>query len=635
MRSDPHLQPLADDPRAGPDLDRIRNHVEALARRGGPAAGVVAELHGIVDELHIQRELLDSARRRLEVEREQLAEMFRLAPDGYLVTDPAGVIHEANRAACALLGRDDGGLTGEPLAAFVAPTRRPLLERRLALLRRGEAGAEWEMRFSPPDAPYVDAAVAAAPVLDGASVIGVRWMLRDQTAARRADTAARRLWEEQAAREHAQAAERRNAFLAEAGEILAASLDYEGTLASVARLAVPRIADSCIAYVLEEDGRVRRLGVAHADPRREQALRTLLERRPFDPRSLVRPVARVLRTGEAELIPEIAGVDADPPSGVSDDEWAASELAPRSLMVVPLIVRGRILGALSLGWSEAGKYTPDDLWLARKLAERAALAIENARLHREARRASEAKSEFLASMSHEFRTPLTAIVAFADLLVAGIPEPVTGAPLMHAERIQGAARHLSELIEQVLTLSRLDSDRDRVHVEPVDLGALARDTAALVQPLAEQKGLGMAVDVPELGPLLETDANKVRQVLFNLLGNAVKFTERGQVRLVVRAGRDGVTVEVHDTGEGIDPADLERIWEPFWQAARPQTGRPPGTGLGLGIVRQLVRLLGGEIHARSRPGAGTVFVVRLPAVRGDGTGRDAGSPGQDGWGHGG
>jgi signal transduction histidine kinase len=223
-------------------------------------------------------------------------------------------------------------------------------------------------------------------------------------------------------------------------------------------------------------------------------------------------------------------------------------------------------------------------------------------------------------MSHEFRTPLTAIVAFADLLVAGIPQPIAGAPLQHAERILGAARHLSELIEQVLTFSRLDSERERARAEPVDLGALARDTAALVQPLAEQKGLRMAVDAPAQGPVVVTDANKVRQVLFNLLGNAVKFTERGEVRLAVHPAAGGVTLEVRDTGEGIAPADLERIWEPFWQAARPEAGRPPGTGLGLGIVRQLVRVLGGEIHARSEPGQGTAFVVRLPAALATGQG---------------
>jgi signal transduction histidine kinase len=323
----------------------------------------------------------------------------------------------------------------------------------------------------------------------------------------------------------------------------------------------------------------------------------------------MRPVARALRTGTPELLPEISD-----PSG---DEWEVEGAAPHSLMVVPLRIRERTLGALSFGWSEPGKYTPDDLWLARKLADHAALAIENARLHREARQASEAKSEFLAAMSHEFRTPLTAVMAFAELLVDGIPEPITGVPRRHAEQILGAAKHMAQLVDQVLTLTRLEAGRERVQPEGADLGALARETAALVEPLARQKGLGFVVDVPEHGPVVRTDPNKVRQVLFNLLGNAVKFTERGEIRLELRAEGGRVALEVCDTGEGIPEGQLERIWEPFWQAERGGAGRPVGTGLGLGIVRRLVRLLGGEIRAQSEPGRGTTFVVELSAADGE------------------
>ena len=143
-------------------------------------------------------------------------------------------------------------------------------------------------------------------------MVGLRWLLRDLTERKRRELATRRLLEEQAARVHAQAAERRNAFLAGASEILAGSLDYGTTLASVARLAVPQIADSCIVYVVEEDGCVQRLGVAHADPEREAALRCLLERRPFDAGSLTGPVARVLRTGRPEMLPENTDADVDP-----------------------------------------------------------------------------------------------------------------------------------------------------------------------------------------------------------------------------------------------------------------------------------------------------------------------------------
>jgi PAS domain S-box-containing protein len=603
--------------------ERDRQRVERIApREPPPQAGAggrepLAEARAMMDDLQIQRELLHTARRELELEREQLRELFRLAPEPFLVTDQAGVVQEANRAAAELLREPEGALAGRSLGEFLADQRRAAMERRIQALARGGEQAEWQTRMTPREGDPLDVAVTVAAARDGDEVVGLRWLLRDVTERKRRELATRRLLEEQAARVHAQTAERRNAFLAGASEILAGSLDYGTTLASVARLAVPQIADSCIVYVVEEDGCVQRLGVAHADPVREEALRCLLEGRPFDAGSLTGPVARVLRTGRPEMLPENTDADLDPADDDADDESCDSPPVPRSLMVVPLLIRDRVLGALSLGWDQPGKYTPDDLWLARKLADRAALAIENARLHREAREASEAKSEFLASMSHEFRTPLTAILAFAELLVDGIPEPISGAPKRHAEQILGASKHLAQLIDQVLTLSRLDAERDRVKAEPADLGALARETAALVEPLARQKGLAFAVEAPESGPVVETDANRLRQVLFNLLGNAVKFTEGGEVRLRVAVEGGRAVLEVRDTGEGIAPEQLERIWEPFWQAGRRVEGRPAGTGLGLGIVRRLVRLLGGEIRARSEPGRGSVFTVELPAARGE------------------
>ncbi len=412
---------------------------------------------------------------------------------------------------------------------------------------------------------------------------------------------AHRLLEEQAARLHAEAARQREAFLAEAGEILAGSLDYETTLASVARLAVPRVADSCIVFLADEDGQVRRLAAAHLDPEREAVLCASLDRRPVAPGALPGPVARALRTGVPELLPEVAPGDAE---------------TGASLMVVPLRTQGRTLGALCLGWDEAGSYSPDAVWLARKLADRAALAVENARLHREAQRASEVKSEFLAAMSHEFRTPLTAILAYAELLVSGIPEPIAPAPRGHAERILTAAQHLTHLVEQVLTLSRIEAERDEVKLEPVELASLARETAALIEPLARQKGLEFRVEVPAGGATAETDANKVRQVLINVLGNAVKFTSHGEVRLALRTAGGRVTWEVSDTGRGIAADELERIWEPFWQGDRAGVRCGPGTGLGLGITKRLVGNLGGEIRARSEPGRGSVFTVELDAARG-------------------
>jgi signal transduction histidine kinase len=215
-------------------------------------------------------------------------------------------------------------------------------------------------------------------------------------------------------------------------------------------------------------------------------------------------------------------------------------------------------------------------------------------------------------MSHEFRTPLTAILAYAELMVSGIPQPVPEVPRGHAERILTAAEHLTHLVEQVLTLSRIEAERDEVKPEPTDLAALARDTAALVEPLARQKQLELRVAVPAGGATAVTDGNKVRQVLFNLLGNAVKFTSEGEVVLSLAVGDGRAVFEVRDTGRGITADELERIWEPFWQADRPGMKGNIGSGLGLGITRRLVRLLGGEIRVRSEPGRGSVFTLQLP-----------------------
>jgi PAS domain S-box-containing protein len=601
-------------------LERIASRVRGAAGVPGPDAGsLLEEMRSQLEEMQAQWELLVSEHHELQAERESLQQLLDLAPDACLATDIGGIIRQANRRACTLLAAGSEALIGRPIAEFVVEAERPLLRDRLSRVAGSGEPTEWQMTIgADADSPRIVVATVDA-AKQGDSVVGLQWLLHEVSQEPRVQPVSFRLRQEQAARAHAEAAQRRDAFLAEASEILAGSLDYEVTLSSVSRLAVPRIAHSCIVYVVQEDGSVHRLGVAHADPAKEEVLRNLLQHRPFDPDSLTRPIARALRTGEAELLPDLPASETDPLPDELDDAEVAAGVCPRSLMIVPLRIRDRVLGALSFGWSTPGAYKPDDLWLARKLADRAALAIENARLHREAKRASEAKSDFVAAMSHEFRTPLTSILAFADMLVAGIPQPITGVPHRHAEQIVGAAKHLSQLIDQVLALSRIEAGRERVQRETVDLAALVRDTAALVEPLARQKGLSFTMEVPDRGPVIQTDPNKVRQVLFNLIGNAVKFTEKGGIRVALRAEQDRVVLEVQDTGEGIPPEHLERIWEPFWRAGQGGSGarRPPGTGLGLGIVKRLVHMLGAEIRARSEPGKGSVFAVELKVETGE------------------
>jgi signal transduction histidine kinase len=235
--------------------------------------------------------------------------------------------------------------------------------------------------------------------------------------------------------------------------------------------------------------------------------------------------------------------------------------------------------------------------------------------------ASRAKSQFLAVMSHELRTPLNAILGYSDLLESGISGSLTDDQLLYLTRIRISVGHLRDLIDQVLSLARIEAGKEDVWPERVDVAALARDAAMLVQPAASEKGLRLVTELP---PTLEavTDTQKLRQILLNLLSNAVKFTEQGCVALRLRvlpsalrggdAGSDFFALEVEDTGVGITAEDLDRIFEPFTQADQSTTRRVGGTGLGLAVSRRLAHLLGGSITVSSTPGKGSTFTVSMP-----------------------
>jgi signal transduction histidine kinase len=241
-----------------------------------------------------------------------------------------------------------------------------------------------------------------------------------------------------------------------------------------------------------------------------------------------------------------------------------------------------------------------------------ALAVDNARLYAEAIHANAAKGEFLAVMSHELRTPLNAIIGYADLLDAGVSGELNPGQREQLGRIRVGSKHLLRLIEEVLLFSRLEAGREEVHREGVDLRLLAREAAALVEPLAREKGLGFRVDVPDEAVPVVTDAGKVHQIVLNLLSNAVKFTDDGEVALSLVAVDGHALLQVSDTGIGIAPENLERIWDAFSQVEQAPTRRVGGTGLGLSVTRNLARLLGGDVAVESAPGRGSSFTLRLP-----------------------
>ena len=239
-------------------------------------------------------------------------------------------------------------------------------------------------------------------------------------------------------------------------------------------------------------------------------------------------------------------------------------------------------------------------------------SLRESELAARAEAASDAKSTFLSMMSHELRTPLTAIIGYEELLADGIIGPVSESQRAHLSRIKASADHLLALIDQVLTLARVEAHREIIHWETVDLHTLADWAVTIVSPLLSAKGLSFDVETPDALIPIRTDPLKARQILVNLLGNAAKFTDRGGVTMRVVQEGGCCQFVISDTGIGIARDDLGRIFSEFWQVEQRSTRRVGGSGLGLSVSLRLARLLGGDIRVESVVGNGTTFTFILP-----------------------
>jgi len=222
------------------------------------------------------------------------------------------------------------------------------------------------------------------------------------------------------------------------------------------------------------------------------------------------------------------------------------------------------------------------------------------------------KSAFLATMSHELRTPLNSIIGFTGILLQEMVGPLNPEQKKQMGMVRTSSNHLLELINDVLDLSKIEAGQLQVAHEPVDLKAAALKVTESLRPLAQKKGLALHCEVPGALGLLVSDRRRVEQILTNLMGNAIKFTEKGEVTLRVAPAGQDMRIDVTDTGIGIDRADLERLFQPFFQIDTGLTRKYGGTGLGLSICKRLTELLGGRIWAESAPGQGSTFTFLLP-----------------------
>ena len=285
------------------------------------------------------------------------------------------------------------------------------------------------------------------------------------------------------------------------------------------------------------------------------------------------------------------------------------------LLVAPLIAHERVLGVLAVARDRRSiPFSTRDAQRLTAVADYASLAVWKSQLLEQAQEADRAKGRFLATMSHELRTPLTALAGYEELLVDSVLGPLSDAQREVLDRMHHVTQHLSALIEDVLAFTSLETGSEVVRSSDFLAADLITAVAAVVQPLAEQKALSLIVESTSQPLRMTTDIDKARQILVNLAGNAVKFTERGEVRLSVSASEDSTQVcfTVRDTGIGISASDVQRLFRPFTQLDSGLTRRHGGTGLGLYISQRFAKLLGGRIDVQSIPGDGSVFTLVLP-----------------------
>ncbi len=555
----------------------------------------------------IARDVTERKRAEAEIQRskKQIEIILQGVAESIIAQDTEGRLIYANDMAARTLGFESAEElrevpTREVLRRFEvfdedgAPFPHELLPGRIALKEGRSASAVMRYRYrGTGDERW--SSVKATPVFDEEGRVRFAISIfHDVTEGRRAEESQK--------------------FLVEAGGVIASSLDYETTLASVARMAVPVLADWCSVDVLEEDGRLKRLAVTHVDPKKVEWAYELQERYPPDMNS-ERGAAQVLRTGRSELYPEIA--DEMLVAAAIDEEHLKimREIGFTSAIIAPLVAQGRTLGVITFISAESGRrYGREELALAENLAHRAGIAVDNARLYRKAQEANRLKDEFLATVSHELRTPLTAILGWASMLRKTEFDRQTARNAL--ETIERNARAQSQIIEDLLDVSRIVTGKLRLDVRQVEPASFIDAAVESVRPAADAKGVRLSKALDTGSVALSGDPARLQQITWNLLTNAIKFTPRGG-RVEIRLARTGSNVEmaVSDTGAGIKPEFLPYVFDRFRQADSSTTRRHGGLGLGLSIVRHLVELHGGTVRAESAgEGQGSTFTVTLPVA---------------------
>lgn len=515
---------------------------------------------------------------------------------GVAVVDVSGRQTYVNRAFAAMVGWTESDLVGlTPPFPYWAPEDAHNIQAAFEEVISGRINpAGYELRFRRRDGQRFDALVLISPFEQPGRPPGFLASVHDITERKTAERTAR--------------------FLAEAGKILGRSLDYEETLRAISDLVVPRFAAWFFIDLVEGEVGFRRIAVAHPPGAENEAIARRLQR-SYAPKGAPHGVLQTFAPGTSSVMNEVSDDVLIAVSRDDDHRDALLSMDIRCFVSVPMTSRGTTFGVLTfVGTDVRTRFEPGDVALAEEVARRAALAVDNARLYRSAQEANRAKDEFLANLSHELRTPMTAIIGWAHLLQLGGLDPEQVELGVRTIRQSGEAQ--AKLIDDLLDVSRIVTGKLHLNPAEVRLSDIVRGAIAAIQPAADAKRHILNVDIVAEGAMVLGDNSRLQQVFWNLLSNAVKFTTPGGVVRVRLDNRDdhNVVLSVEDSGEGIAPEFLPLIFERFRQAATVVLGRT-GLGLGLAIAKELVELHGGSIEATSPGrGKGSTFTVTLPRL---------------------
>jgi PAS domain S-box-containing protein len=527
-----------------------------------------------------------------------LAAIIDISADAVIALDDAFHIVRFNRGAEQIFGWTEGEMLGQPLDRLLPMAARAIHRGHVRTFaegpddarRMGERRAIAGMRRNGEEFP-AEASIARV-TKDGERTFMVT--LRDVSERKRL--------------------EELQQLLAMAGWVLAASLDMESTLATIAELPLPRLGDWSLLELLTPEGRVRRVAAAHAEAVRGPQVASLVSRvaRDTPPSPAHQTAEWVAHAGEAQRITDIGAWQAANFAG--PDRATVEGLGAASVLLVPLRAGGRAIGALHLVRTRPGAvHLQDEQKVAEQYAGLAALAVENSRLYQEARQAVRERDDMLAVVSHDLRNPVNAIVMLTGAALGQGDGDAVTMPREQVEAMRAAARQADGLIQDLQDVSRISAGRLRVDRRREAPARLCDEAAELFEATMAEAALRFVrLYAPGLPDVL-ADRMRVGQVLSNLLGNAVKFTpEGGEVRLSAAPDGTGmVRIGVRDTGPGIAPEDVPRLFERYYQAPRLLRA---GSGLGLYIAKGIVEAHGGAIGVESTPGQGSEFWFTLPVA---------------------